>query len=83
MIPILKNIEVAPNIFEMVVECPRFVKKILPGHFVIAMSKENGERILLTAADFDAEHGTLTPCAAPMRLSCHLVNPVYKIIQRD
>jgi ferredoxin--NADP+ reductase len=60
MIPILKNTEIAPNIFEMVVEYPRLVKKILPGHFVIVMSEENGERIPLTAADFDAERGTLT-----------------------
>ena len=60
MIPILKNEEIAPNIFEMVVEHPRLVKKVKPGHFVIVMSEEDGERIPLTAADFDAEAGTLS-----------------------
>ena len=60
MVPILKNEEIAPNIFEMVVEHSRLAKKVKPGHFVIVMSEEDGERIPLTAADFDAEAGTLT-----------------------
>jgi ferredoxin--NADP+ reductase len=60
MIPILKNEEIAPNIYEMVVEHPRLVKKVKPGHFVIVMSEEDGERIPLTAADFDIAAGTLT-----------------------
>lgn len=60
IIPILKNEEIAPNIYEMVVEHPVLVKKILPGHFVIVMAEENGERIPLTAADWNAEAGTLT-----------------------
>lgn len=60
MIPILKNEEIAPNIFEMVVEDRRLVKKIQPGHFVIVMAEEDGERIPLTAADFDPEVGSLT-----------------------
>jgi ferredoxin--NADP+ reductase len=60
MFPILKNEEIAPNIFEMVVECPRLVRKIKPGHFVIVMSEEDGERIPLTAADFNVDAGTLT-----------------------
>jgi len=58
--PILKNEEIAPNIFEMVVEHRRLAKKVKPGHFVIVMAEEDGERIPLTAADFDAEAGTLT-----------------------
>ena len=60
MFPILKNEEIAPSIFEMVVEHSRLAKKVKPGHFVIVMSEEDGERIPLTAADFDAEAGTLT-----------------------
>ena len=60
MFPILKNEEIAPNIYEMVIEHPRLAKKVKPGHFVIVMAEENGERIPLTAADFDAEAGTLT-----------------------
>jgi ferredoxin--NADP+ reductase len=60
MVSLLKKEEIAPNIFEMVVEYPRLAKKVKPGHFVIVMSEENGERIPLTVADFDAEAGTLT-----------------------
>ncbi|GHT18078.1 ferredoxin-NADP+ reductase subunit alpha [Planctomycetales bacterium] len=60
MFPILKNIEIAPNIFEMVVEHHRLAKKAEPGHFVIVMSGEQGERIPLTIADFDRKAGTIT-----------------------
>ncbi|MCL2711031.1 MAG: sulfide/dihydroorotate dehydrogenase-like FAD/NAD-binding protein [Planctomycetaceae bacterium] len=57
---ILKNEEIAPNIFEMVIEHSRLAKKVKPGHFVIVMAEDDGERIPLTAADFDVKAGTLT-----------------------
>ena len=57
---ILKREEIAPNIFEMVVEHPRLATKAQPGHFVIVMADENGERIPLTIADFDHSAGTMT-----------------------
>lgn len=60
MIKILKSGEIAPNIFEMVVHHPRLAKKSCPGHFLIVMADEQGERIPLTVADFDHEAGTLT-----------------------
>jgi ferredoxin--NADP+ reductase len=61
MLPILKNDEIAPNIFEMVVEHPRLAQKSQPGHFVIVMSDaEVSERIPLTIADFDRNAGTIT-----------------------
>lgn len=60
MIPILKNEEIAPNIFEMIVEHPRLAQKARPGHFVIVMPEERGERIPLTIADFDRQAGTIT-----------------------
>ena len=60
MFPILKNEEIAPNVFEMVIEHRRLAQKVKPGHFVIVMAEEGGERIPLTAADFDANAGTLT-----------------------
>jgi len=44
----------------MVVEHHRLARKVKPGHFVIVMAEEDGERVPLTAADFDAEGGTLT-----------------------
>ncbi len=60
MIPILKNAEIAPNIFEMVVEHPRLAQKAQPGNFIIVMAEETGERIPLTIADFDRVKGTIT-----------------------
>ncbi|MDR2169665.1 MAG: sulfide/dihydroorotate dehydrogenase-like FAD/NAD-binding protein [Planctomycetaceae bacterium] len=60
MFRILSNIELAPNIFEMVVEHPRLAAKAAPGHFVIVMTDDSGERIPLTIADFDRQNGTIT-----------------------
>ncbi|MDR0871616.1 MAG: sulfide/dihydroorotate dehydrogenase-like FAD/NAD-binding protein [Planctomycetaceae bacterium] len=60
MIPIISNTEIAPNIFEMTVEHSRLASKAEPGHFVIAMAQEQGERIPLTIADFDRNRGTIT-----------------------
>jgi ferredoxin--NADP+ reductase len=61
MLPILKNDEIAPNIYEMIVEHPRLAQKAQPGHFVIVMSdSEVSERIPLTIADFDRKAGTIT-----------------------
>jgi ferredoxin--NADP+ reductase len=57
---ILKKTELVPKIFELVVEAPRVAKKALPGHFVVVMAEELGERIPLTIADFDREAGTVT-----------------------
>jgi ferredoxin--NADP+ reductase len=57
---ILKKIELVPDIHEIVVETPRIAAKARPGHFVIVMAKEEGERIPLTVADYDAAAGTVT-----------------------
>ena len=69
MFSILKNEEVAPNIFEMIVEHRQLVKKVKPGHFVIVMTEEDGERIPLTAADWNVEAGTLTLIVMPVGTS--------------
>jgi NAD(P)H-flavin reductase len=39
---------------------PLMAKAARPGQFVIVMSREDGERIPLTIADFDREKGTIT-----------------------
>ena len=57
---ILQKRELAPKIHEFVVEAPRVARKARPGHFVIVMADERGERIPLTIADFDRERGTVT-----------------------
>ena len=60
MLEIVLKREIAPRIFEMVVHAPNIAAKAMPGHFVIAMPDEVGERIPLTIADFDREAGTVT-----------------------
>ncbi len=60
MVPILKTEEIAPNIHEIIVEHPLLAQKAQPGHFVIVMPDEQGERIPLTIADFDRQAGTIT-----------------------
>ncbi|MFH1923714.1 MAG: sulfide/dihydroorotate dehydrogenase-like FAD/NAD-binding protein [Planctomycetota bacterium] len=60
MSKILEKRDLAPKIFEMVVEAPRVARKAQAGQFVVVMADDRGERIPLTIADFDARQGTLT-----------------------
>ena len=57
---IIHKQELAPRIHEMVVEAPRVAAKAQPGHFVIVMADERGERVPLTVADYDRAKGTIT-----------------------
>ncbi len=60
MNPILENKKLVKDIYEMVVSAPLIAAKAQPGHFVIVMPGEEGERIPLTIADFDRDKGTIT-----------------------
>jgi ferredoxin--NADP+ reductase len=57
---IIEKHELVKNMFEMVVEAPLIAAKAQPGHFVLVMPEERGERIPLTIADFDRRAGTIT-----------------------
>jgi ferredoxin/flavodoxin---NADP+ reductase len=57
---IVEKLELAPGIHQMVVHSPPIAKKAKPGHFVLVMADEHGERIPLTIADFDRQAGTVT-----------------------
>jgi len=57
---ILQKLELVPNIYEFVVEAPELAAKARAGHFVIVMADQQGERIPLTIADYDASAGTIT-----------------------
>ena len=48
------------NVAEIVVEAPLIARSRRAGHFVIVRVDKNGERMPLTIADADVEHGTLT-----------------------
>ncbi len=60
MAKIITKENIAPAVYEMVVEAPLVAHKCQPGQFVIVRSDEYGERIPLTIADFDREQGTIT-----------------------
>ena len=57
---ILEKTELAPKIHQLLIEAPRIVRKAQPGHFVVVMADEHGERVPLTIADFDRRSGTIT-----------------------
>ncbi|MBP5315805.1 MAG: sulfide/dihydroorotate dehydrogenase-like FAD/NAD-binding protein, partial [Muribaculaceae bacterium] len=48
------------NVARLVVEAPMIAKSRRPGHFVIVIADEKGERIPLTIADADTAKGTIT-----------------------
>lgn len=60
MSKILTKRELAPKIYEIVVDAPRIARKAKAGQFVVVMADESGERVPLTIADFDALAGTVT-----------------------
>ncbi len=57
---VVQKSELVPGIHEILVEAPQVAAKARPGHFVIVMADEQGERVPLTVADFDASAGTIT-----------------------
>jgi ferredoxin--NADP+ reductase len=75
MTKILQKRELVPKIYEFVIESPRLARKAQPGHFIIAMADDHGERVPLTIADFDRAKGTITLVlmvvgTSSMKLAC-------------
>jgi ferredoxin--NADP+ reductase len=72
---IMSNRMVVPNIYEMVIEVPIIARKAQPGHFVIIIPDETGERVPFTISDWDPEQGTITifiqeTGVSSMKLAC-------------
>jgi ferredoxin/flavodoxin---NADP+ reductase len=60
MSTIVKRTRVASGIVEFVVDAPEIAAKAKPGHFVVVMADECGERVPLTIADSSPMRGTIT-----------------------
>ena len=60
MYKILEKQELVPNIHLIKVQAPAVARKAKPGQFVIITVDEKGERIPLTIADWDTEHGSIS-----------------------
>jgi NAD(P)H-flavin reductase/ferredoxin len=54
------NIEIALNMYKMVIEAPLIAKKAKPGNFIIIMKDETSERVPLTISDWNELEGTIT-----------------------
>lgn len=57
---ILEKFELVPGIHQISVEAPQVAAKAKPGHFVIVMADQRGERVPLTVADYDPSAGSIT-----------------------
>jgi ferredoxin--NADP+ reductase len=60
MVPVVERRMIVPNLHLLTVEAPEIAEAARPGNFVILRPDDQGERIPLTLADWDAEAGTLT-----------------------
>lgn len=57
---ILEKQHFSEKVVQLVVEAPLIARSRKPGHFVIVICNEHGERIPLTIADADTARGTIT-----------------------
>ena len=60
MAKILMKNNLAPAVYEFIVEAPMIAHKCQPGQFVMLRTDESSERIPLTIADFDRGKGVIT-----------------------
>lgn len=60
MYKIISKEHFSEAVVKLVVEAPLIAKSRRPGHFVIVIDNERGERIPLTIADADPDEGTIT-----------------------
>lgn len=51
---------IVPNMHLLTLDAPEIASKVRPGQFVIVRATEEGERIPLSVADWDADKGTIT-----------------------
>lgn len=60
MFEILENKMLVPNLYQATVHAPEIAASVQPGQFIIVRTFDEGERIPLTVADWDARRGTVT-----------------------
>jgi ferredoxin--NADP+ reductase len=60
VVTVVERRMIVPNVHVLTVEAPEVAEAARPGNFVILRPDEQGERIPLTLADWDAKAGTVT-----------------------
>lgn len=79
MAKILRKTNLAPQVFEFLLDAPLIAHKCQPGQFVIIRTDEDSERIPLTIADFDRTTGTITLIVQAVgNTTKHLCDTFYK-----
>ncbi|MDH3216118.1 MAG: sulfide/dihydroorotate dehydrogenase-like FAD/NAD-binding protein [Candidatus Krumholzibacteria bacterium] len=68
---VVERTRIVPNIHLLRVEAPEVVRKLQPGNFVIVKIDQIGERIPLTAADWDEETGIVSLVFMTVGASTH------------
>lgn len=74
MFRILEQEELAPGIGRFVVEAPLVARKLEAGNFLIVRVNETGERIPLTAVEWDRKRGSVTLIVQSVGKSTKLMN---------
>ena len=70
---ILEKEHFSEKVVKLIVEAPAIAMSRKPGHFVIVRACEHGERIPLTIADADPEHGTIMLVVQDVGVSSHKI----------
>ena len=86
MVPVVERRMIAPNLHVLTVLAPDVAEAAEPGMFVILRAADDGERIPLTIADWDAAAGTVTSVFSQVgattsrlaRLTCRRRHPVLR-----
>lgn len=78
MFPIVEAQFLAPDVKRFVIEAPRIARKRQAGQFVIVRLYDRGERIPLTIADGDLEHGTITLIVQGIGKTTKMMNMLNK-----
>ena len=60
VVAVVERRMLVPNVHILTVEAPEVADSVRPGNFIILRPDEQGERIPLTVADWDAAAGTVT-----------------------
>ncbi len=60
MFKVIESQMIVPNIHLLTIEAPAVARQVKAGQFVIVRAEEDGERVPLSIADWDAQKGTIT-----------------------
>jgi ferredoxin--NADP+ reductase len=74
MFPIVNAMWLAPDVKRIAIHAPRIARKQQPGQFVILRVHDHGERIPLTIAGADPEHGLITLIVQGVGKTTRLLN---------